>query len=110
MLRGFFLRLVFKLAVIQNFTDRRLRVGRNLHQVQPGLLRALESIPDIDGAVILARVVDQLDLRRIDKLVDPRSIACGRLPGPDRSSCDLSVSSIAMVQCTLPGLRNPPAG
>src|SRR6266550_264286 len=79
--RRLLLRLVFILAVIENFADGRGRIGSNLDEIKSGLLGLVQSDLDINTPDILAGLVDQLDFADTDLLVDARAVLRGGLRG-----------------------------
>jgi hypothetical protein len=90
---GLFLRLIFILAVIENFANRRDRIGRDLYQVEPGFLRHGKRCIDLGDAFVGTVFVDELDLADADLLVDARPLLGGGLRRSDRATngCDLLV-------------------
>src|SRR5207302_9850961 len=81
LLGGFLLFLIFVFAVVEDLDDRGGRVGRNLDQVETGLLRGGERIGDLHGAFVGAVLLDQMDFADANLLVDTRPILGGRLLG-----------------------------
>ena len=69
LLVGLLLRLVLVAADIEKLGDGRVRVGRNLDQVEPDFLRLLEGFAGIHHAQVLAVLVDHPDLLGLDELV-----------------------------------------
>ena len=91
-LGGLFLRLVFVLAVIQDLAHRRLGIGRDLDQIEPGFNRARQGFGRGNHADIVAGSVDELDVGNVDALVDARAaLFGGKLRRP---SYDVSFSSV----------------
>jgi hypothetical protein len=80
------LRLIFVLAVIENFADRWDRVRRDLDEVEPGFLRQRQCGADFRDALVGAILVNELDLADADLLVDARTLLGGRLRGSDRAT------------------------
>src|SRR5208282_5511609 len=85
-LGGFLLRLIFVFAVIQDLADRRDRIRRDLHKIEPGLLRHGDSSADLSDALVGAIFVDELDLADADLLVNARTLLGGGLRGSDRAT------------------------
>src|SRR5262245_42288855 len=84
LLAGFcrlFLRLVFVFAVIENLADGRGRIRGNLDEVKSGLLGLVQGDLDLNGAKVVAAVIDQLDFANSDLLVDARAVLWGGLRG-----------------------------
>ena len=73
------LRLVLVFAVVQNLANRRGRIRSYLDQIEPRFLRPLQGDLDLDGAMIVAILVDQLNTVGADLLVDARPILGSRL-------------------------------
>jgi hypothetical protein len=90
---GFLLRLIFVLAVIENFANRRNRIGRDFYQVEPGFLRHGKRCIDFGNAFVGTVFIDELDLADADLLVDARPLLSGGLRRSDRATngCDLLV-------------------
>jgi hypothetical protein len=70
---GLFLRLELVLAVIQDFGDRRHRIGGDLDQIKPGRLGKPDSGFGQDNAFVVTGGIDQLNLAGADFLVDARA-------------------------------------
>jgi hypothetical protein len=73
LLAGFALLLLFlefELPVIENLADRRVGVGRDLHEIQPGLGGMLESFFDGDNALHFAFRIDKADGTDGDQFID----------------------------------------
>jgi hypothetical protein len=83
---GLLLRLIFILAEIENFANRRNRIGRDLYQVEPGLLRHGKRCIDLGDAFVGTVLVDELDLADADLLVDARPLLGGGLRRSDRAT------------------------
>src|SRR3984885_12200051 len=79
----FLLRLIFIFAEIENLTDRRDRIRRDLNQIEPGLLRHGQSCLYFGDALVGAVFVDELDLAYADLLVDARTLLGGGLRQSD---------------------------
>src|SRR5258708_2515443 len=79
--RRLLLGLVFVFAVIENFADGGGRIGGDLDEIKPGLLRSVQSNLDLNGPMIMAGLVDQLDFANSDLLVDARAVLRGGLRG-----------------------------
>ena len=91
-LGGLFLRLIFVLAVIQDLAHRRLGIGRDLDQIEPGFNRARQGLGRGNHADIVAGSVDELDVGNVDALVDARAaLFGGKLRRP---SYDVAFSSV----------------
>ena len=71
---GLLLRLEFVLAVIQKLADRRVRVGRNLDEIESGFGSLFKRGLNRNGTVVGAGLVDQLNLAVADLLVDARTV------------------------------------
>jgi hypothetical protein len=82
----FLLRLIFVFAVIENFADRRNRIGCDLDQIEPGLLRHGNRCADLGDAFVASVLIDELDLADADLLVDTRPLLCGGLRHSDRAT------------------------
>ena len=76
---GFLLFLVFEFAVVHDFADRRVRVRRNLHQVDAGSGCALERIGRGDNTDVCAGLVDQSNFAGPDQFVDLRTFGLALL-------------------------------
>src|SRR5262249_61783315 len=72
-LGGFLLLLIFVLAEIQDFGDRRIGIGGNLHQVEPCLGGAGKSVRNGDDPDVVPGLVDQANFPDADILVHPRT-------------------------------------
>jgi hypothetical protein len=83
---GFLLRLIFIFAEIENLANRRDRIRRDLHQIEPGLLRHGDGGADFSDALVGAVFVDELDLANADLLVDARALLGGGLRVSDRAT------------------------
>jgi hypothetical protein len=84
-----FLLLVFILAVVEDLAHGRIGVGRNLDEIEPGLLGALERLADGDDADLAAVGVDQADLVGTDLFIDAGAVLVSRrLARVDRRSGD----------------------
>jgi hypothetical protein len=76
---GFFLLLlILVLAVIEYLADRRLRVGRNFDQVEPGAYGDLNCFLGRYDPAFFTCVIDEKDLRNTNLLVDARSVVLRR--------------------------------
>jgi hypothetical protein len=75
--RRFLLRLEFVLAVIQDFCDRRDRIGGDLDQIKPGRLGKPDGGLGQDNTLVVAGGIDQLNLAGADLLVDARAAFFG---------------------------------
>jgi hypothetical protein len=76
-LRRLLLRLELVFAVVQDLYDRRARVRRDLDQIETGLFGELTCLFDVDDAAVLTIMVDELDLRNTDLVVDPGTLLDG---------------------------------
>ena len=85
-LGGFLLRLVFVFAEIEDLADGRHRIWRDLHKIEPGLLRQGDCGGNLGDALVGAILVDELDLASADLLVDARTLLGGGLRGSDRAT------------------------
>jgi hypothetical protein len=77
-LGGLLLRLEFVFAVVEDLDDRRLRIGGDLYEIEAGFLGELARLFDVNDATVLTFVVDELDLRNADLIVDPGPFLDGR--------------------------------
>ena len=77
-LGGLFLRLELVFAVVEDFYDGRLRVRGNLYEIEACILGALPRLFDVDNSVVQAFVIDKLNLRDSDLIVDPGPLLDGR--------------------------------
>src|SRR6266576_4158723 len=73
----FLLLFVFELAVIEDFTDGRIGVWRDLHKIEPGIGRHVERFVASDHSHHLTAFVDKTDAHHADLLVDARPLAGG---------------------------------
>ena len=62
------------LAVIQDLADRRRGVGRNLDQIEPGLLGLGQCVCDGDSSEVCTVGADQVNLFDADVLVGARAV------------------------------------
>jgi hypothetical protein len=76
-LGGLFLRLIFVLTVIQDLAHRRLRIGRDLDEIETGLRRPRERVDNGNYPDIVAGRIDELDVWGVDALVDTRAFPIG---------------------------------
>ncbi len=67
--------LVDALAVIDDSTDRRLRVRRNLDEIQVAVLREAQRFERRHHADLLPGIVDDPDLFCPNGLIDPKNVA-----------------------------------
>jgi hypothetical protein len=77
LLAGFgllFLFLESVLAVIEDLADRRHGVGRDLDQIETGLLGLGQSLCDRDGSEVGTVLVDQVNLANADIFVDALAV------------------------------------
>jgi hypothetical protein len=72
-LGGLLLLLILELAIVQDLADRRLRIRRDLDQVEAGGSGALNGVEPADNTDILAVRVDQSDFAGSDRVVDLRA-------------------------------------
>jgi hypothetical protein len=72
---GPLLRLVLELADVEDLADRRVRVGRDLDEVEPGRVGAGERVADRNDPDIFAILIDETDLGYVDLSVDARALA-----------------------------------
>jgi hypothetical protein len=70
-LGSFLLRLELVLAVVEDLDDGRARSGGYLYEIEAGILGQLARLVDIDDATVLTIVVNKLNLRDSDLVVDP---------------------------------------
>src|SRR5579863_3088923 len=82
-LGGLLLRLIFVFAEVENLADRGDRIRRDLHQIEPGLLRHGYGGADFRDALVGAVFIDELDLANADLLVDARTLLGGGLRRSD---------------------------
>jgi hypothetical protein len=75
---GLFLALILEAAEIEDLADGRFGIRRYLDQVETGFRRDLKGPLDGNDAVIVALVINKLDFRNTDVLVDPRPVLGGR--------------------------------
>ena len=69
----FLLSLVLELAVVHNLTDRRVRVWRNLDQIQASLFGHFHRAGGCHNTYIFAFCANQADIFRRNPFVDPWS-------------------------------------
>ena len=102
-----FLRLVLELAVVEDFADRGLCLWRNLHQIQAGVVRAVQGIINADDADILSRFVNEADGINFDPFVYPRPGLGWRRIWIKSSSDSRNLPNYSMVRLTeIDGTRN----
>lgn len=75
--RRLLLRLEFVLAVVQDFGDRRNRIGGDLDKIKPGRLGQPNGGFGQDDTLVVACGIDQLNLAGADLLVDARAAFFG---------------------------------
>jgi hypothetical protein len=75
--RRLLLRLEFVFAVIQDFGDRRHRIGGDLDQIKPGRLGKPDGGFGQDNTFVVTGGIDQLNLAGADLLVDARAAFFG---------------------------------
>src|SRR5579862_6081035 len=85
-LGGFFLRLVFVFAEVEDLANRRAGVRSDLHQIEPGLLGHGYRGADFGDALVGAVFVYELDLANADLLVDARPLLGSGLRASDRAT------------------------
>ncbi len=68
--RGFLLGLILEAAVIENLADRRFGIGRYLDKIEADVGGNGARFFDGDNSVVLALVIDKLDLRNVDFVID----------------------------------------
>jgi hypothetical protein len=73
-----FLGGVFQLAQIEDLGDRRIGIGRNLNEVQPGLFGELDGFAGGNFAAVVAVGIDKLDAGDLDVPVSARPFLDGR--------------------------------
>src|SRR6266536_5901561 len=73
-LGGLLLLLVLEFAVVEDFADRGGLVGDDLDEVQPRFGGDGERVADLNGAVVLAWLSDQLHLANANLIVDARAV------------------------------------
>src|SRR4051794_26698035 len=78
--RGFLLRRILELPVVHDLANGRIVVRRNLHQIHARIHGHLDGRYGFDGAMVETILVDQLDLRVADVVIDARPVFgdCGR--------------------------------
>ena len=69
---GTLARLVLVLAVIHDAADRRVRVGRNLHEIEPSLFRCKQSLADAHNTKHFPCVDDDTDFLGSNGAIDAR--------------------------------------
>src|SRR6185369_1153867 len=62
------------LAVIQNLADRRRGVGRNLDQIETGILGLGQGLCDRDGTEVGTVLVDQVNLTNANIFIDALAV------------------------------------
>ena len=77
---GLLLLLVLVLRVVEQAGDGRLRVGRDLDQVEVALGGQRQRLVGGDDPHLVSVLVDEPDLGDADPLVDPRRVTLGRRP------------------------------
>src|SRR6266700_4144552 len=73
-LGGLLLLLVFEYAVVEDLADRGGLVGDDLDEVQPRFGGDGERVADLNGAVVLSLLIDQLHLANANLIVDARAV------------------------------------
>ena len=76
-LGGFFLGGVLILPVVHDLADGRADIRRNLDQIHAGFLRHTNGQDGLDGAFVVTGLIDQLDLRIANVVVDARPVFAG---------------------------------
>ena len=99
-----FLRFVFHLAVVEDLADRRIDVSRDLDKIQACVGCFADRIPYRDDAELIAILVDEANLCRLDILVDARSLA-----GRRRGKRSLGYRIVLVVTDESGGLSPTPA-
>src|SRR5271163_1382494 len=84
-------------AEIENFADRRARVGDDLHEIQRGVFRQLDGIREIRHAAIVALGVYELDLDGANIAINPRAAFLRRRDGLHGTTNWLSPQIVATV-------------
>jgi hypothetical protein len=103
--------LVLVLAVIQDFADRRLRIGRDLDKIETGVGCSLHGIQFADDSDVLSSFVDQSHFTGPDLVVDLRASRFARRRGSHRfadgsnSSCCFNAR---LADIGLPDGYSPP--
>jgi hypothetical protein len=72
-----FLRRILELPVVHDLANGRTGIGRNLHKVHAGFERHLDGGDRLDGAVVQACLIDQLDLCVADFIIGARPVFGG---------------------------------
>ena len=86
MLLGFLITfglLISELAKIDQAANRGRGIRRYLDEVQPGVLGLLQGNMDLDSPMIVAGLIDELNVASADLLVDARAILDSWLRGSD---------------------------
>ncbi len=60
-----------ELAVIEDLADRRVRGRDDLHEIKSGVLSQLQSVGELDDALVLPLLIDQLHFAHADLFVYP---------------------------------------
>jgi hypothetical protein len=66
--------LILVLAEIEQLADRWRGVGRNLDQIEAGLLGLGQSVGDGDGSEVVAVLVDQVNLAGANLVIGARAV------------------------------------
>ncbi|MGY4599799.1 hypothetical protein ACVWXL_007545 [Bradyrhizobium sp. GM22.5] len=74
---GFFLRGILILPVVHDLADGRADVRRDLDQIHAGFLGQADSRDGLDGALVVTGLIDQLDLRIANIVIDARPVFGG---------------------------------
>src|SRR6478752_641655 len=66
-----FLFLILELAIINDLADGRLRIRRNLHEIQALFFSHLQSFIGRHNSYLIAFFINQADLRHSNSLIQP---------------------------------------
>ncbi len=83
------LRFILVLAVIENLTDRRRGIGRNLDKIEFSRNRAVKRVLYGYDTDIVAGMIDETDFFDVDLLVNARAVLCRRRSKLGSSYCVL---------------------
>ena len=98
---GLLLLGIFVLAVIEQLDHWRGRVGRNLDEVEAGLLGEGQRFGNGNGPLVGAVLVDQVYLADTDLLVDARTLLLDGLRGSHRTANGDFLLMLLTRTCTL---------
>jgi hypothetical protein len=85
LLVGFFVQLILVFAVVREFANRRIRCGRNLHQIQSPFTRQAKSLKWLHDSQLRAFFVNHPNFPSTYPFVDANTVGLPEIPFSDKS-------------------------